>query len=48
MEQVPPGKASKVLIFYLSLYKNIYCGYPLEAYPQYMFLFRNKKNINFI
>ena len=44
----------KVLIFSF-LHKNICCGYSLEApcsgpsnYPQYMYLWRNKKNINLI
>ena len=41
-------------IFFLFLHKNICCGYSLEAprrgasneYPQHMFSWRNKKNIN--
>ena len=41
-------------IVFLFLYKNICCGYSLEAprrgtsneYPQHMFLSRNKKNID--
>ena len=41
-------------MFFLFLHENICCGYSLEAprqgasneYPQYMFLWRNKKNIN--
>ena len=43
-----------VNIFFLFLHENICCGYALEAphrgasnaYPQHMFLWRNKKNIN--
>ena len=42
-----------MLIFFLFLHENIYCGYSLERpwwgasdeYPQYMFSWRNKKNI---
>ena len=46
----------KVLIFFLFLHENICCGYSLEAshwgtsneYPQYMFSWRNNKNIYLI
>ena len=42
------------IVLFLFLYKNIGCGYSLEAprrgasneYPQHMFLWRNKKSIN--
>ena len=45
-----------MLIFFLFLHENIYCGYSLEAphwgtsneYQQHMFLWRNKKNIMWI
>ena len=45
-----------MLISFLFLNKNIYCGYSLEAprrgasneYPQYMYSWRNKKNIMYI
>ena len=47
------GGVSRCQIFSWFLHKNIYCGYSLEAshwgtsyeYPQYMFSWRNKKNI---
>ena len=43
----------KVLIFFLFLHENIFCGYSLETprqgasneYPQHMFSWRNKKTI---
>ena len=46
----------KVLIVFLFLHENICCGYSLEVpqrgtsneYPQQMFSWRNKKNINLI
>ena len=42
------------IMIFLFLHKNTYCGYALEAprrgtsneYPQYMLLWRNKKNIS--
>ena len=45
-----------MLIFFLFLHENIYCGYSLEApprgasneNPQHMFSWRNKKNIMWI
>ena len=45
-----------VLLFFLSLYKNIYCQYSLEAphwgasneYPQYMLSLRNKEIFIFV
>ena len=49
-----PGKTVSRLIFFLFLYKNIRCGYSSELprrgnsdeYPQHMFWWKNKKNIN--
>ena len=48
------GKSISKYIFFLFLKGNICCGYSLEAprrgasneYPQHMFSWRNKKNIN--
>ena len=47
---------AKLLLFFLFFHENIYCGYLLEAphrgasneYPQYMFSWRNDKNMIWI
>ena len=51
---IPTDKRSNLTTVFLFLHENIYCGYSLEApyqgafneYPQHMFLWGNKENIN--
>ena len=51
---IAPNKREYPHNFFLFIHKNIRCGYSLEApcrgasneYPQHMFLWRKKKNIN--